>query len=198
MNIKNESYRQLGETIKAKSHTIKELEDEIGTITEKLEETIDNKYRLNLTDSIFKLNQTAAIKIKIRTLEEEIQLCSSQRRFIKNNHLYKLQLSINSFTGKIEFFNTYKGKGLEKLFCYDGKELVQVAYLENIEESSWIKWGKKAIRKSTVKFFDKKYILHENGDFIVLPITSDDDYKAEDIIGNVFKYDKIPSGSLFS
>ena len=191
----NKSYWQLGEDIKVNRKSITKFSDEIQKIQEKLHEasfTADKKYRMSLNDSLIALNEISEKHFQIRQLEEDINKCEWLRTIKSNSNLYELQLSINTYEGQIEFSLLTKGEFSEKLFIYDGKKLKKINPDFNMNESSWVKYGDKKIRKSVLKIFDKKYILHVNGDFVVLSIIRNEDvYGPEDIIGNVLNFDKM-------
>jgi hypothetical protein len=191
----NKSYWQLGEDIKVNRKIITKFSDEIQKIQEKLHEasfTADKKYRMSLNDSLIAHNEISEKHFQIRQLEEDINKCEWLRTIKSNSNLYELQLSINTYEGQIEFSLLTKGEFSEKLFIYDGKKLKKINPDFDMKESSWVKYGDKKIRKSVLKIFDKKYILHLNGDFVVLSIIRNEDvYGPEDIIGNVLNFDKM-------
>ncbi len=191
----NKSYWQLGEDIKVNRKIITKFSDEIQKIQEKLHEasfTADKKYRMSLNDSLIAHNEISEKHFQIRQLEEDINKCEWLRTIKSNSNLYELQLSINTYEGQIVFSLLTKGEFSEKLFIYDGKKLKKINPDFDMKESSWVKYGDKKIRKSVLKIFDKKYILHLNGDFVVLSIIRNEDvYGPEDIIGNVLNFDKM-------
>jgi len=202
MEMNDESYNSIGEFIKTTQKQIDTLKNEIQIINEELikPNNSSGKYNLELKASVAKLNQIAAIQFHIRSLEENIHEFERQRTLIENNHLYKLRLSINPNLGQIEFYYLSKGKGSNILFKYDGANLIKVKYEKSdINDSGWFQYGNKSILKSVISIFDKKYILQENGDFVIIDKTcNNDEYRTNDVVGNVLNFDKMLSGNLFS